>query len=118
MVTTVCKNCIINLFNISSAFHQLTARRFDEDSPQFLQTFRLLMVTAVSKNCIINSFNILSVFLQEDSLKRDLFLRPAREVYPASHIWELKQSISRLNDLPRSWYNKVKKELIQLDSKI
>ena len=76
------------------------------------------MVTAVCRKWVIHSLDISSAFLQGDSLKRDVFLKPPGEVCPKTHLWKLKRCIYGLNDAPRSWYIKVKNELIELGGRI
>ena len=48
----------------------------------------------------------------------NVFLKPPKEACPVSHVWKLKRCIYGLNDAPRSWYRKVKNELIQLGGKM
>lgn len=44
------------------------------------------------------------------SIKRDVFLKPPREVI-ANKLWKLKTTVYELCDVPRIWHSSVKKEL-------
>jgi len=76
------------------------------------------MVIAVSKTWKIKSLDISSGFLQGDILDREVFLKPPADVCEPSHIWKLKRCIYGLNDAPRSWYKKVKNEMVCLGGKM
>ena len=61
----------------------------------------------------INSVDVASAFLQGNEIKRDVFLKPPKEICPKDHVWKLKRCIYGLNDAPREWYNKVVEEFIK-----
>ena len=50
-------------------------------------------------------------------MKREVYLRPPGDVCSRNLLWKLKCCIYGLNDAPRSWYNKVKSELMELKGK-
>ena len=68
------------------------------------------MTIAVSYGFAIQSLDISAAFLQGDPLVRDVFLKMPSDVCNDSKLWKLKRCIYGLNDAPRAWYERVKKE--------
>jgi hypothetical protein len=99
---------------------RLVARGFQEnaegirtDSPTCSKyALRLVLVTAACHQWEINSIDFASAFLQGNPIDRLVFLRPPKDVCPANKVWRLQRCINGLNDVPRSWYNKVTEELL------
>ena len=101
---------------------RLVARGFEEnsymmrtDSPTCSkQSLRITMTIIVSNRWKINSLDITTAFLQGDSINRELFLQPPKDVANSGTIWKLKRCIYGLNDAPRAWYLRVKVEMVKL----
>ena len=101
---------------------RLVARGFEEDSTKLRtdsptcnkRSFRMLMTMAVSYGWKIHSLDISAAFLQGDPLKREVFLKMPKDICDKGKLWRLKRCIYGLNDAPRSWYERVKKEFLNL----
>ena len=65
----------------------------------------------------IHSLDITSAFLQGNSIEREVYLKPPSEAGTDGRVWRLKHCIYGLNDAPRAWYDRVRKELLDLDGK-
>ena len=104
---------------------RLVARGFEEDilnvrtdSPTCSrQSLRFSFVTAATMNWDLHSLDITSAFLQGNEIEREVYLQPPVELQEAGLIWKLKRCIYGLKDAPRSWYDKVEKEMIELGGK-
>jgi len=98
---------------------RLVARGFEEsltertDSPTCSkQSLRMLFSTASTLNWDVKSIDIKAAFLQGDELDRDVFIVPPEDQSESGKIWKLKRCIYGLCDAPRSWYKRVKHELL------
>ena len=58
--------------------------------------------------------DISAAFLQGYDIKRNVYLRPPKDIEEPGIIWKLKRCIYVLNDAPRSWYGRVCDEMINL----
>jgi hypothetical protein len=104
---------------------RLVARGFEEntsdartDSPTCSrQSLRMAFITAPTMGWEIHSLDITSAFLQGNSIERKVYLKPSSEAGTDGRVWRLKRSIYGLNDAPRAWYDRVRKELLDLDGK-
>ena len=101
---------------------RIVARGFEEDSSNIQkdsptcsrETLRLLLAILPSLNWEIHSLDVSSAFLQGEAISRNVFIRPPKEFREEGCVWKLKKPLYGLNDAPRSWYNKVKKEMLSL----
>ena len=75
------------------------------------------MSIAASRSWDINAIDISSAFLQGDVLQRDIYLRPPLDACDQNRVWRLKRCIYGLNDAPRCWYERVKREMERLGGK-
>ena len=98
---------------------RLVARGFEEylvertDSPTCSkQSLRMLFSTASTLNWDVRSIDIKAAFLQGDVLDREVFIIPPEDQSEPGKIWKLKRCIYGLCDAPRSWYKRVKHELL------
>ena len=98
---------------------RLVVRGFEEDSLQLKkdsptcnkESVRLLLLS--SNNWSLHTLDIKSAFLQGNSIRRELYLKPPKFVN-TNKLWKLKKTPYGLSDAGRQWYNRVKKELLQL----
>ena len=101
---------------------RLVARGFEEskeemrtDSPTCSkQSLRMIFTVSSTMAWELNAIDITSAFLQGNAIERNVFLQPPTEVAEPGYIWKLKRCIYGLCDAPRSWYTRVKEELINL----
>ena len=101
-------------------------RGFEEDSSNMKtdsptcskQALRMVFLTAAMKNWELQSIDISSAFLQGNPIQRNVYLQPPKEYREAGKVWKLKRCIYGLNDAPRSWYDRIRQELLQLNGKM
>ena len=101
---------------------RLVARGFEEDTSRLRkdsptcsrECLRLVFLTASLMSWRLQSIDITAAFLQGGPLEREVFLRPPSDVCPSTEVWCLQRCIYGLNDVPRSWYIRVKEVLLQL----
>ena len=99
---------------------RLVARGFEEqkndksmnDSPTYGKELR------VSQSWSLNSIEIKSAFLQRKEIIRQVYLKPPKEFAREWKVWLLKKTVYGLSDAPKSWYTKVKEELLKLNVKV
>ena len=104
---------------------RLVAQGFEEDSSNLKidsptcskQALRMVFLTAAMKNWELQSIDISSAFLQGNAINRNVYLQPPKEYREEGKVWKLKRCIYGLNDAPRSWYDRIRQELLQLDGK-
>ena len=100
---------------------RLVARGFEEqkndksmnDSPTYGKE-----VLRVSQSWSLNSIEIKSAFLQRKEIIRQVYLKPPKEFAREGKVWLLKKTVYGLSDAPKSWYTKVKEELLKLNVKV
>ena len=105
---------------------RLVARGFEEDSSSFRTdsptcsrtALRLVFTIAATNEWEINSLDISSAFLQGNEIDRDVYLRPPIDVCSKDQVWKLKRCIYGLNDAPRAWYDRVRRELVKLGAQV
>ena len=105
---------------------RLVARGFEEKEKDLLtesptcskESVRLVMITAASMSWKLQAIDFTSAFLQGGAIERDIYLRLPRDVCDPSKVWKLKKTIYGLRDAPRSWYVKVKSELLKLKAAV
>ena len=104
---------------------RLVARGFEEgilntrtDSPTCSrQSLRFCFATAAMMNWEIHSLDISSAFLQGNNIKREVYLQPPVEFHEEGFIWKLQRCVYGLRDAPRAWYDRIEKELLDLDGR-
>ena len=72
----------------------------------------------LSKSWSLNSINIESAFLQGKEINRELYLKPPKDFARERKVWLLKKTVYGLSDTSKSWYTRVKEELLKLNVKI
>ena len=104
---------------------RLVARGFEENSSNLTKksptctkdSFRLALSIITSKHWKIHAIDIKSPFLQGMPLSREVFLKPPKEA-GTNKLWKLNQAVYGLCDAGRHWYDRVKRELLNLDVKV
>ena len=100
---------------------RLVARGFEErnlndirkDSPTCgKDSLRLLLVIVASNEWTINSLDVKSAFLQGKDISRDLLILPPVEA-DTKKVWRLRKTVYGLTDASRTWYLKVREELLK-----
>ena len=81
------------------------------------QSLRMVFIITSTMGWQIQSLDITSAFLQGNAIKRDVFLKPPSEAGSSGVLWKLKRCIYGLNDAPRAWYDRLRKELFRLGGK-
>ena len=103
---------------------RLVARGFQEeeevrtDSPTIGKSVTsLCLAVAASQGWTLKSTDIKSAFLQSDSLDRDVFLAPPKEVEKPGKVWKLRKGLYGLNDTARQFHLSLAAELARLGCK-
>ena len=99
---------------------RLVARGFEEeledlptDSPTCAKDTLRVALTAISANkWTCHSLDVKAAFLQGDPINRDVFIKPPKPFFNGK-LWKLKKTVYGLCDAARSWYLRVKEELLQ-----
>ena len=75
-------------------------------------------VLRVSQSWSLNSIEIKSAFLQRKEIIRQVYLKPPKDFAWEQKVWLLKKTVYGLSDGSKSWYTKVKEELLKLNVKV
>ena len=90
---------------------------FRTDSPTCnKENIRLCLAIAAMSQWQLNSTDIQSAFLQGSRLDRTVYLRPPPEA-KTNKVWRLRKCVYGLADAPRSFYLKLRDELLKLGVK-
>ena len=99
----------------------LVVRGFEEqakiqtDSPTCSKECQRLVLTLMaSREWQCNSIDI----LQGKPIDRDVYVKRSMEVFTDGTIWKFKTCVYGLNDASRTWYMRVREELIKLGAKV
>ena len=66
------------------------------------------MAARIGVECI-SSLDITAAFLQAETLKRNVFVDPPRDIKEEGYIWRLNKPLYGLNDAGRCFWIRVKK---------
>ena len=99
---------------------RLVLRGFEEDledlptdSPTCAKdTLRVALSVISMNNWTCNSLDVKAAFLQGDPIDRDVYIKPPKPFF-CGNLWKLKKTVYGLCDAARSWYLRVKHELIK-----
>ena len=101
---------------------RLCARGFEEesdirsDSPTCSREgVRIALTLIAAQKWKVNSLDVKTAFLQGRAIDRDIYVRPPKEA-DTTMIWKLKKTVYGLNDASRSWYLKLREELVDLNA--
>ena len=107
---------------VSSVKARLCARGFEEsqnyrtDSPTCSREGIRIALTLISSNSWkVNALDIKTAFLQGRPIEREVYVLPPKEA-ETDKIWKLNKTVYGLADASRSWYLKLREELIHLGS--
>ena len=96
------------------------ARGFQEDldirsdSPSCSREgIRIALTIIASMKWQLNGLDVRTAFLQGRPIDRDVYVLPPKEAN-TNHVWKLNKTIYGLNDASRSWYLKLRDELVSL----
>ena len=102
---------------------RLVARGFEEvqnfrtDSPTCSKEGLRIVLTIITANSwTLNSLDIKTAFLQGKEINREIFVQPSHEAN-TNNLWKLLKTVYGLADASRSWYLKLRSELINLGGK-
>ena len=102
---------------------RLVARGFEEiqnfktDSPTCSKEgLRLALTIIASNNWTLNSLDVKTAFLQGKEIDREVIVQPPKEAN-TKNFWKLSKTVYGLADASRSWYLKLRSELIKLGGK-
>ena len=103
---------------------RLVARGFEEaelrytDSPTCSkESLRLALTLFTSKGWKCNAIDVKAAFLQGKPLDREIYIDPPVEFRKENIVWKLKTCVYGLNDASRTWYLRVREELMLLGVK-
>ena len=83
-----------------------------KDSPTCSrESVRLALSIAATKKWRIYTADVKSAYLQGDLIERELYLMPPQE-YFTGKVWRLRKTVYGLCDAARSWYERVRSELM------
>ena len=99
---------------------RLCARGFEEeqnfrtDSPTCSREgVRIALTLIASNSWSLNSLDVKTAFLQGRPIEREVYVKPPKEA-ETNKIWKLNKTVYGLADASRSWYLKLRDELIRL----
>ena len=102
---------------------RLVARGFEEvqnfrtDSPTCSKEgLRIALTVIASNGWSLHSLDVKTAFLQGKEIDRELYVKPPKEA-ETNYIWKLHKTVYGLADASRSWYLKLKDELLKLGAK-
>ena len=104
---------------------RLVARGFEEDQTSFQkdsptcskESLRLLLAILSSQSWKLHSLDVKSAFLQGIPMQRTVFIRPPKEAKSVC-LWRMLRCPYGLADAGRHWYNRLKKELLEMGMEI
>ena len=104
---------------------RLVARGFEEDSsdlqkdsPTCLkESVKITLSIASAKSWEIRSLDIRSAYLQGKEMEREVFLKPPPE-FDNGCLWRLQKCVYGLSDAARSWYVRVREQLLELGLRV
>ena len=86
----------------------------NKESPTVDKTsVRLFMAVSAMNKWEPRSFDIKSAFLQSNTLDREVFVKPPRDIKEQHLIWKLKKPLYGLSDSSRNWYITFKQDLLE-----
>ena len=89
-------------------------QNFRKDSPTCSrESIRLVLAVIASKKWKLKGFDIRRAFLQGDNIERTVYLKPPPEAN-TTRLWKLIKCVYGLGDAPRSFYLKLRNELLKL----
>ena len=101
---------------------RLVARGFEEDQINDIRkdsptcgkdSLRLSLTLFASMDWQIHSLDVKSAFLQGNAIEREVYIIPPREVN-TNKLWKLNKTVYGLADASRTWYLRVRGELLKL----
>ena len=103
---------------------RLVARGFEESEPLQVdsptcskESLRLVASLIVSKGWICNGIDVKAAFLQGKHIERDVYIEPPPEIEKKDMVWKLNVCVYGLSDTSRTWYLRIKEELVSLGAK-
>lgn len=98
---------------VARGFEDDAVKKGSVDSPTCSkETVRVTLSIMAMKEWKCNALDVKTAFLQGNPLQRDIFLKPPKEA-GTNMVWKLHKAVYGLNEASRSWYNRVKDELIK-----
>ena len=104
---------------------RLVARGFEEDSSNLdkhsptcsKESLKLTLAIGSANGWMCHSLDVKAAYLQGNPLERPVFLKPPPE-YDCGYLWKLKKTVYGLCDAARSWYHRVRDQLLLLGLKM
>ena len=100
---------------------RLVARGYEDmnapvaDAPTAAKTsLRILFLLSASFSWQIDSIDITAAFLQSESIRRNVYIKPPKDIATPGIVWLLKKPMYGLDDSSRNWYFTLKKAIIEL----
>ena len=82
------------------------------------EVLQVSLTVFLSQSWSLNSINIKSAFLQGKEINRQVYLKPPKDFAREGKVWLLKETVYGLMDASKSWYTRVKEELLKLNVKV
>ena len=96
-------------------YEEMPEEQIRSDSPTCMkENVRMMLAVATSRNWKINTLDIKAAFLQGNKIIRDVYINPPKEFRKPGVLWKLNKVVYGLCDASRSWYLRIKEELIKL----
>ena len=104
---------------------RLVARGFEEDSSELekfsptclKESVKITLAIASAKKWKLHTLDIRSAYLQGNPMQREVYLKPPSE-YDTGKLWRLQKCVYGLSDAARSWYDRVRRQLVELGLKV
>ena len=76
------------------------------------EVVRLFLSATIPNEWILKAIDIKTAFLQGKNLKREIIVRPPKDVRKTNVVWGLKKPVSGLQGAPRQGYLRVREEVV------
>ena len=101
---------------------RIVCRGYEEDSSSFRtdsptctkESLRLAVTTIISSGWECKSLDVRAAFLQGFPIEREVYMKPPPDIKESGIVWKLLRCPYGLNDAPRSWFRRVRCELLRL----
>ena len=79
---------------------------------------KVLWVSFLSQSWSLKSINIKSSSLQGKEINRQVYSKPPKDFAREGKVWLLKKTVYGLSDASKSWYIRIKEEVLKLNGKV
>ena len=82
------------------------------------EVLQVSLTIFLSQSWSLNSIDIKSAFLYGKEINRQVYLKPPKDFAREGKVWLLKKTVYGLSDASKSWYIRIKEEVLKLNGKV